>query len=76
MVVWMETADYPLKQAPLYHAVQAALQGADHLLQINAETRGPADRIYQGLARSLALFKAIQAQNTTAAQSPKKRRGA
>jgi hypothetical protein len=56
---WMEGADYPLKQAPLYHAVYAAVWGADHLLQTNAETRAPAERIYGGLAKSLARQKAL-----------------
>lgn len=53
---WMEEADYPLRQAPLYHAVRAAIDGEDHLLQINPETREPAGRIYEGIARRLRIY--------------------
>ncbi len=53
---WMIAQDYPLRQAPLYHAVVAAIEGEDHLLQINPETRTPARRIFQGLARRLQLY--------------------
>jgi len=53
---WMIAEAYPLRQAPLYHAVVAAIEGEDHLLQINPETRAPASRIYQGLARQLQIY--------------------
>jgi tetratricopeptide (TPR) repeat protein len=53
---WLETARYPLLQAPLYHAVIAAIDGDEHLLQINPETRQAAQRIYDGLARRLRVY--------------------
>jgi tetratricopeptide (TPR) repeat protein/DNA-binding transcriptional ArsR family regulator len=53
---WMDAADYSLSQAPLYHAVLAALDGEDHLLQINPEVRAPAQRIYEGIGRRLAIY--------------------
>jgi hypothetical protein len=53
---WMIAEDYPLRQAPLYHAVVAAIEGEDHLLQINPETRAPARRIFQGIARRLQVY--------------------
>ena len=53
---WMIAKDYPLRQAPLYHAVVAAIDGEDYLLQINPETRAPASRIYQGIARRLQMY--------------------
>lgn len=52
----MEHADYEVRFAPLFHAFSAALDGPDHLLQINPETRQPAQRIYDGLARQLKLY--------------------
>ena len=53
---WMQSADYPTKYAPLYHAFVAALEGEDHLLQINPETREPAAEIHAGIARRLKLY--------------------
>ncbi len=53
---WMETADYPQSQAPLYHAFVAAVGDEDHLLKINPETRAPAERILAGLTRLLKLY--------------------
>ena len=53
---WMQSADYPTKYAPLYHAFVAALDGEDHLLQINPETREPAAKIHAGIARRLKLY--------------------
>jgi len=53
---WMETEDYPLRQAPLYHAVRAAIEGEDHLLRINPEVRTLAAKIHAGIARRLALY--------------------
>jgi tetratricopeptide (TPR) repeat protein len=53
---WMEAAGYPTQYAPLYHAFVAGLEGEDHLLQINPETREPASKIYAGIARRLKLF--------------------
>jgi tetratricopeptide (TPR) repeat protein len=53
---WMEAAGYPMQYAPLYHAFVAGLEGEDHLLQINPETREPASKIYAGIARRLKLF--------------------
>jgi tetratricopeptide (TPR) repeat protein len=52
----MENADYEVRFAPLFHAFSAALDGPDHLLQINPETRQPAQRIYDGLAQQLKLY--------------------
>ena len=52
----MENADYEVRFAPLFHAFSAALDGPDHLLLINPETRQPAQRIYDGLARQLKLY--------------------
>jgi hypothetical protein len=34
----------------------AALEGEDHLLQINPETRQPAQIIYKGIARRIKLW--------------------
>jgi tetratricopeptide (TPR) repeat protein len=53
---WMEVHNYPAQYAPLYHAFVAALEGEDHLLQINPETREPASKIYAGIARRLKLY--------------------
>ena len=53
---WMDAEDYPLRQAPLYHAVVAAIEGEEHLLVINPETRAPAKRIFDGIARRLQLY--------------------
>jgi tetratricopeptide (TPR) repeat protein len=74
LLMSMQNADYPLQQAPLYHAVCAAVQGADHLLHINAETREPATRLYQGLVQRLALFKALQPQQPVAKKAGRKPR--
>lgn len=52
----MEDADYELRLAPLFHAFSAALDGPDHLLVINPETRRPAQHIYAGLAQKLRLY--------------------
>lgn len=52
----MENADYEVRFAPLFHAFSAALDGPDHLLQINPETRQPAQSIYDGLAMQLKLY--------------------
>lgn len=52
----MEDADYELRLAPLFHAFSAALDGPDHLLVINPETRRPAQQIYAGLAQKLRLY--------------------
>jgi tetratricopeptide (TPR) repeat protein len=52
----MEAAQFPLRYAPLYHAFVAALEGEDHLLKINPETRQPAQQIYQGLAHRLKIY--------------------
>ncbi|MFA6309857.1 MAG: hypothetical protein WC681_00170 [Sterolibacterium sp.] len=52
----METRQYPMKFSPLYHAFVAAIEGEDHLLKINPETRQAAMRIYEGLARRLKLY--------------------
>lgn len=54
---WMQAADYPVKQAPLYHAVATMEEGEDHLLRINPEVRGPAQRIYAGVARMKSIFR-------------------
>ena len=48
---------YAEKYAPLYHAYCAILDGEDHLLSINPEVRGMAEKIYRGLARMVELFK-------------------
>ena len=48
---------YVEKYAPLYHAYCAILDGEDHLLSINPEVRGMAEKIYSGLARMVELFK-------------------
>lgn len=53
---WMEDRQYPMRQAPLYHALVAALEGEDHLLKINPETREPSQRIYEGIARLVGLY--------------------
>ncbi|TPQ26734.1 tetratricopeptide repeat protein, partial [Methylomonas koyamae] len=52
----MEARQYPMKFSPLYHALVAAIDGEDHLLKINPETRQAAMRIYEGLARRLKLY--------------------
>ncbi|HEV6964020.1 tetratricopeptide repeat protein [Roseateles sp.] len=52
---WMDSADYRTRFAPLYHAFVAALEGEDHLLQINPETRAPAVLVHAGLARMIKL---------------------
>lgn len=52
----MEAAQYPVQFAPLYVAFKAALEGEDVLLQINPETRQPAQRIYDGLAHLLKIY--------------------
>ena len=57
VVGWMETADYPQRYAPLYHAYKAALTDEDHLLAINPEVRGEAEKIHRGLARLVGLFR-------------------
>ena len=54
--LWMERAQYPMRYAPLYHAVMAAIDGEDHLHKINPETRQPAARIFQGIAERLAAY--------------------
>jgi tetratricopeptide (TPR) repeat protein/DNA-binding transcriptional ArsR family regulator len=54
---WMDQAQYPLRYAPLYHAIVAAIDGEDHLLRINPETRQAAARIYEGIARRLKLYE-------------------
>jgi hypothetical protein len=54
---WMARANYPTQYAPMFHAFVAALEGEDHLLQINPETRQPASKIYSGIARRLALYE-------------------
>ncbi|WP_186208660.1 AAA family ATPase [Burkholderia gladioli] len=43
---WMSESQFSSQYAPLYHAFVAALEGEDHLLQINPETRQPALKIY------------------------------
>jgi tetratricopeptide (TPR) repeat protein len=53
---WMDEAQYPLKYAPFYHAVVAAMEGEDHLLRINPEVREPAARIHEGIARMIGLY--------------------
>lgn len=52
----MEERQYPIKYAPLYHAFMTAIEGSDHLLKINPETRQAATLIYKGLARRLELY--------------------
>ena len=54
---WMEAADYPMQFAPLYHAYRAVLEGEDHLLTINPEVRGVAEKIHRDLARMVNLSK-------------------
>ena len=54
---WMVDADYPVQYAPLYHAYCAILDGEDHLLSVNPEVRGMAEKIYRGLARLVELFE-------------------
>ncbi len=54
---WMEEANYPTQYAPLYHAFVAALEGEDHLLLINPETREPASKIHAGIVRRLKLYR-------------------
>ncbi|MBP6421904.1 MAG: tetratricopeptide repeat protein [Propionivibrio sp.] len=65
---WMAEAEYPLQFAPLFHAYKAALTDEDHLLSINPEVRGEAEKIFHGLARMLALYKRNQ-------PSPKRKAG-
>jgi tetratricopeptide (TPR) repeat protein/DNA-binding transcriptional ArsR family regulator len=48
---------YAEKYASLYHAYCAILDGEDHLLSINPEVRGMAEKIYRGLVRMVKLFK-------------------
>lgn len=57
---WMADADYPVQYAPLFHAYCSILDGEDHLLSINPEVRGMAEKIYRGLARLVELFKRKQ----------------
>ena len=52
---WMDEAQYATRYAPLYHALVAAIDGEDHLLQINPEVRQPAARIHEGIARRLKI---------------------
>ncbi|MBC7609946.1 MAG: tetratricopeptide repeat protein [Polaromonas sp.] len=52
----MEEALYPTRFAPFYHAVVAAMEGEDHLLSTNPETRQPALHLYDGLVRRLRLY--------------------
>ena len=52
----MDEALYPTRFAPFYQAVVAAMEGEDHLLLINPETRQPASHLYEGLARRLRLY--------------------
>jgi tetratricopeptide (TPR) repeat protein len=53
---WMADAQFQNRYAPLYHAFVAALEGEDHLLRINPETRQPAQAIYAGIVRRLKLW--------------------
>ena len=53
---WMVDAQYQNRYAPLYHAFVAALEGEDHLLKINPETRQPAQIIYAGIVRRIKLW--------------------
>jgi len=53
---WMDQAQYSLRYAPLYHAIIAAIDGEDHLLKINPETRQAAAHIHEGVARQLKLY--------------------
>lgn len=55
-LVAMNAQQIQTKFAPLYHAFAAAIEGEDYLLKINPETRQPALRIYEGLARRLRLY--------------------
>ena len=55
---WMAQTDWASRVAPLYHAVIAAIDGEDHLLSINPETRQPAAAIYAGIARRVKIFSA------------------
>jgi hypothetical protein len=57
---WMDDKEYRMRYAPLYHALVAAMEGEDHLLHINPETRQPAERIYQGIAHRLKLYANIK----------------
>jgi tetratricopeptide (TPR) repeat protein len=66
----MEDADYEVRFAPLFHAFSAALDGPDHLLQINPETRQPAQRIYDGLAWQLKLYPSAQTAQVLVKSSP------
>jgi hypothetical protein len=54
--IWMENEQFQHRYSPLYHAFVAALEGEDHLLQINPETRQPAQIIYKGIARRIKLW--------------------
>lgn len=53
---WIEKNQFQSKYAPFYHAFVAALEGKDHLLQINPETRQPASDIFEGIARQIKLY--------------------
>jgi tetratricopeptide (TPR) repeat protein len=53
---WMEDEQFKNRYAPLYHAFVAVLEGEDHLLQINPETRQPAQVIYAGIVRRVKLW--------------------
>ena len=53
---WLVVESFDKRFAPLYHAFVAALNGEDHLLQINPETRQPAKVIYSGIEHMLKLF--------------------
>jgi hypothetical protein len=44
------------QHAPLYHALRAVMEGEDHLLSINPETRAPAQQLFLGLQRMVKLF--------------------
>ena len=65
---WMEKADYQARYAPLYHALVAALEGPDHLLRINPETRQPAARIFAGIERRQKLHTKEARRRTSATE--------
>ena len=56
---WMESKEIASRYAPVYHAFVAALEGEDHLLQINPETRQPAEIIHKGLKRLIDRYGRI-----------------